>query len=66
MGDFNNDHLSDFVVTNSGNDSVGVYLGFGNGSISAPTTFPTGNRPNGIALGDFNGDTENRSCCRQL
>jgi hypothetical protein len=39
VGDLNNDTLVDMVVANYGTDSVGVFLGYGNGSFMNPRFF---------------------------
>jgi hypothetical protein len=46
----------DIIVVNSGNDNVGVFLGYGNGLFANQTTYPTGRRPLSVAVGDFNND----------
>lgn len=58
VADFNNDSHIDIAVANSGADSVGVFLGFGDGSFSNQTTYSTdiGSSPLGIAIGDLNND----------
>ena len=55
--DFNNDNHSDIVVANSGTKTIGVFLGFGNGSFTSETTYPIGYSPGIIACGDINNDT---------
>ncbi|CAF1287322.1 unnamed protein product [Rotaria sp. Silwood1] len=59
VGDFNNDTILDIVVVNRGNDTIGIFLGWGNGFFSSQTTFMTGfnSQPNAVAVGDFNNDT---------
>ena len=58
-GDFNNDGKQDFVVRNTSGspNTVGVYLGNGNGTFQTPKSFSTGG-VNGtwVVAGDFNGD----------
>ncbi|CAF1551502.1 unnamed protein product, partial [Adineta steineri] len=58
IGDFNNDSRQDIVVTNSGNDNIGVFFGYGNGKFQNQTTYLTGigSRPQSVAVGDFNND----------
>jgi hypothetical protein len=58
VGDFNNDNYPDIVVTNYWAYNIGVFLGYGDGSFSNPTTFSTGNdsEPFAVAVGDFNND----------
>ena len=59
-GDFNNDYQSDIVVAYSGTSSLGIFLGHGDGTFTAPMIFPmsNGSRPQFVAVGDFNNDTE--------
>ncbi|CAF3821681.1 unnamed protein product [Adineta steineri] len=54
-GDFNNDYYWDFVVINVLTSSIGVYLGYGNGSFAVPISY-SASSANSIAAGDFNGD----------
>jgi hypothetical protein len=62
--DFNGDGVLDLAVTNSGDDTVGILLGQGDGGFSAQVTFPLGGtgataagpQPATMAVGDFNGD----------
>jgi hypothetical protein len=58
IGDFNNDHQLDIVVTNSEVDNIAILLGFGNGSFAIPVVYSTGTRsnPRTVTLGDFNND----------
>ena len=58
VGDFNRDGHLDMVVANSGTDSVGILLGYGNGSFLRQITCETGvgSRPYAVAVGDFNND----------
>ena len=59
-GDFNNDGKPDLVVTSP---SVGlpvavtVVLGSGDGTFQAAPGYTTGNSPQSVAIGDFNGDS---------
>src|SRR5271157_1999499 len=55
-GDFNGDGIADLAVTNSGDNTVSVLLGNGDGTFNAQQTYPVGGEPAGIAVGDFNGD----------
>jgi hypothetical protein len=57
--DLNNDTYADIIVTHSGTNKVGVFLGFGNGTFVTMITFSTGtgSQPVSIAAGDFNGDS---------
>ena len=59
FGDFRNDGNLDVVVANSGNpggNSISVLLGNGDGTFQAQTVYTTDTAPEGIAVGDFNGD----------
>lgn len=57
VGDFNGDGCPDLAVTNFGNNTVTVLLNIRTGvctaTFGAPTTFPAGPGPSGIAVGDF-------------
>jgi hypothetical protein len=57
-GDFNNDTQLDVVVANYDSDSVGVFLGYGNGSFANQTTYSmgSGSYPYSVAVGDFDND----------
>jgi hypothetical protein len=56
--DLNNDSRMDIVTANRGSDSVGVLLGYGNGTFATVTTYSTGigSAPWWVALGDVNND----------
>ena len=61
VGDFNSDGRLDLVSANYGAASVSVLLNTtpmqaGLATFAAQTTFATGTSPDGIAVGDFNGD----------
>lgn len=62
VGDFNGDGKLDLAVVNNGNDSNGqpgtvtILLGKGDGTFTTGKTFDTGDGPNSVAIGDFNGD----------
>jgi hypothetical protein len=58
VGDFNNDTWMDIAVANSGNDNIGILLGFDfatflNQTINVPGGVPT---PFRLAVADFNND----------
>jgi hypothetical protein len=56
-GDFNNDTQLDIVVANYDTHSIGIFLGYGNGTFANQTIFSTGaSRPVSIAVGDLNND----------
>ena len=57
VGDFNGDGKLDLAVANSGNGTVSVLLGNGNGTFATDTTYSTGGTtPEAVAVGDFNKD----------
>jgi hypothetical protein len=60
IADFNGDGLADIAVSNSlpvsGNSTVSVLLGTGNGRFAGPTTFEIGVAGRGTGVADFNGD----------
>jgi len=58
VGDFNNDNQTDIVVSNNGTGNVGLFLGQGNGSFRAQTTYSMGSNsyPQYISVSDFNKD----------
>ncbi|CAF1192554.1 unnamed protein product [Adineta ricciae] len=59
VGDFNDDLWLDVVVSNSGTNTIGIFLNYGNGTFKEQMTFPTGDNsmPLSVTLGDFNNDT---------
>jgi hypothetical protein len=59
--DLNNDNILDIAVTNTGNDNIGIFLGYGNGSFQSMKTYDTGSQslPYSLSVSDFNND--NRS-----
>jgi uncharacterized repeat protein (TIGR01451 family) len=58
VSDVNGDGKEDLVVSNTGANTVGVWLGNGNGTFEAPQTFSTGagSVPRAVAVSDVNGD----------
>ena len=58
-GDINNDHHIDIVVTNSGTNTIAVFIGQGNGSFGKQQTYSTGagSHPHSVAINDFNNDS---------
>jgi hypothetical protein len=58
-GDFNGDGKSDLVVANAGSTfgtTVSVLMGNGDGTFQAPVSYPAGEEPFSVAVGDFNMD----------
>ena len=58
-GDFNGDGIPDLAVVNgnpSGDGTVSIFLGNGDGTFQPAHTMPAGGGPNSVAVGDFNGD----------
>jgi hypothetical protein len=49
----------DIAVANSASNTVGVLLGYGNGSFGKQTSYLMGygSHPYAVAIGDFNNDT---------
>ncbi|CAF2802312.1 unnamed protein product, partial [Rotaria sp. Silwood2] len=60
IADFNNDNQADIVVVNSHANSIGILLGYGNGSFAKQVNCSTayGTQPMWVALGDFNNDNK--------
>ncbi|CAF0742600.1 unnamed protein product [Adineta steineri] len=58
IGDINNDKQQDIVVTTRKTSSIAVFLGYGDGKFSSPTTFSTGNNsgPELFTFAELNGD----------
>ncbi len=58
IGDFNGDGKPDLAVTSTGfpGGVVSVSLGNGNGTFGPRQSFPVGNSPGSVDLGDLNGD----------
>jgi hypothetical protein len=55
--DFNGDGKLDVVAADPAASTVSVFLGFGNGTLTAPIDHAvTGSSPSLVAVGDFNGD----------
>jgi hypothetical protein len=48
--------FSDLVVANNATNSLGIFLGNGDGTFKAPTFINTGRAPSSIAAADFNND----------
>jgi hypothetical protein len=58
VADFNGDGNQDVVDTNYATSVISLRLGTGSGAFTTPTppTYAVGDTPNGVAVGDFNGD----------
>ncbi len=59
LADLNSDGRLDIAVANHLSNTVGIFIGYGNGNFSAQTTYSTGSgtSPNMITIADFNQDT---------
>ena len=60
VGDFNNDSCLDITTAHYGGNTIGVFLGYGNGRFRTVTTFSTGtsSRPISVTVVDVNNDTQ--------
>jgi hypothetical protein len=60
VADWNKDSYLDIIVCNTWGNTIGIFLGFGNGTFSGQTTYSTGiySLPLAIAIGDFNNDSQ--------
>jgi FG-GAP-like repeat/Abnormal spindle-like microcephaly-assoc'd, ASPM-SPD-2-Hydin/FG-GAP repeat len=58
VADFNNDGILDLAISNQSGASgnVSIFLGLGSGAFGAATNYEVANGPEGMAVGDFNGD----------
>ncbi|CAF1204527.1 unnamed protein product [Adineta steineri] len=58
FADFNSDGRLDMAVANHLTDTMGIFLGYSNGTFSAQTTYSTGSgsNPNMLIIADFNLD----------
>ncbi|CAF4016179.1 unnamed protein product [Adineta steineri] len=58
IGDFNNDSRLDIAVANFYGDSMGVFLGYGNGTFADQVSYsvPLSTHPYDIVIGDVNND----------
>ena len=56
VGDFNGDGTPDLTVANYGDGTVGVLLGYGDGTFQPMTSYASGLNPSSVVVGDFNGD----------
>ncbi len=56
VGDFNNDGKADLVTANSGENTVSVLLGNGDGTFRTHVDSDVGAKPVSVAVGDFDGD----------
>jgi hypothetical protein len=56
LADLGNGHV-DIVTANRGGNDVSVFLGNGDGTFGAAVNYATGTSPDGVAIGDVNGDS---------
>ena len=56
MGDFNGDGVADLAVGNENDNTIGVFLGVGDGTFAPQITFSEGYGPSSVVAGDLNGD----------
>jgi FG-GAP-like repeat len=56
VGDLNGDGIPDMAVANSGDSTISIALGNGDGSFKTPTTVPVGTYPGALAIADLNHD----------
>ncbi len=58
VGDFNGDGIADLAVANSGDNTVSVLLGNGDGTftVASGSPFAVGSGPVSVAVADFSGD----------
>ena len=57
--DLNNDEQVDIVVSDVRTNSIGILLGYGNGSFATARRYPSGgSSPIAVAVGDWNGDNQ--------
>jgi hypothetical protein len=56
IGDFNGDGRPDLAVANGNNNTVGVFLGHGDGTFASQVTFPGDFDPTSAIAADLNGD----------
>ena len=58
VNDFNKDGRMDLAVANTQMNTIGIFLGNGDGSFGEQTVFSAGfySAPTSVAVGDFNGD----------
>src|SRR5262245_7021863 len=56
IGDFNRDGKLDLAVANSGDNTISILLGVGNGTFGARMNFAVGLAPESVAVGSFTAD----------
>ena len=56
VADLNADGKQDLIVANSGDNTISALLGNGDGSFQSQQTYAVGIDPEGLAVGDVNGD----------
>jgi predicted Zn-dependent protease with MMP-like domain len=58
IGDFNSDNILDIVVANNDSNSIGIFMGYGDGTFTEqiPFSLPNNSFPSWVAVADFNND----------
>ena len=56
LGDLNNDGSLDVAVTNQDDDTLSIFLGAGDGTLTGPTSVALPNGGGDVDVGDFNAD----------
>jgi len=56
VADFNGDHVLDLALSMTTNDAVSILRGKGDGTFGPATLYPVETGPQGITVGDVNGD----------
>ncbi|OGS80051.1 MAG: hypothetical protein A3D31_08890, partial [Candidatus Fluviicola riflensis] len=56
--DLNADGFNDLTVTNSGSNSVGIFINSGSGTFAAPVNYSVGTTPNSIDAADIDNDLD--------
>jgi hypothetical protein len=54
--DFNGDGILDLAVANFGDNTISIFVGYGDGTFQSRVNYATGSNPSRVAVGDFNKD----------